>query len=353
MGQVYAIFRNTLLETVRQPVYGLVLAVMCTLITATPSFAAQIYTFRAGSGYAKSAERMVADLGIATVLLAGLILAVFATAGVISREIEEKTALTVLSKRISRGAFILGKYLGVSAAISLAAMAGTMTVLFVVRMKAPIDVTETVDWRILSTILGSLALALAVATFRNYYRGRAWIGSFNLTFITLLAVGFLAFSLFDQNYVPIFLEPPVEQQVGHYGQTIIRESFDWEVGRAAFLTLMAVLVISGVAVAASTRLRTGGNFLVSAIVFLGGLTSEYVASDRLAAPLLDEPWPTIPLRLWYLLMPNLQHHWMSDALTREVSIPWTYVGEVTLYSVLYIGAMLFVAAFLFERREVT
>jgi hypothetical protein len=353
MGQVYAIFRNTLLETVRQPVYGLVLAVTCTLITATPSFAAQIYTFRAGSGYERSAERMVADLGIATVLLAGLILAVFATSGVVNREIEEKTALTVLSKRISRGAFILGKYLGVSAAISLAALAGTMTVLFVVRMKAPVTVAEHIDWRILSTILGAAGVALGAATFRNYTRGRAWIGSFNLTFIALLALGFLVFSFFDQHYVPVFMELPEQQHLDIYGNVIARETFDWEVGRAAFLTLMAVLVISGVAVAASTRLRTGGNFLVSALVFAGGLTSEYVTGPWLGRPLLEDPWPGIPARIWHALLPNLQHHWMSDALTREVHIPWSYVGQATLYSILYIGAMLFVAAFLFERREVT
>ncbi len=96
MRQIYAIFLNTLTETVRQPVYALILAVSCGMIALTPVTAAQIYSFRVTSGLDLVAERMIADLGLATVLLAGLLLGIFTSTSVISREIENRTAGTVL-----------------------------------------------------------------------------------------------------------------------------------------------------------------------------------------------------------------------------------------------------------------
>jgi len=64
VGQFYAIARNTLSETVRQPAYALVVVLMCAMIAILPALSAQIYTFGAGSGLERSAERMLADLGL-------------------------------------------------------------------------------------------------------------------------------------------------------------------------------------------------------------------------------------------------------------------------------------------------
>ncbi len=343
MGMLAAVARNTLAETARQPIYALILVLMCLLIAISPAFAAHIYTFGAGSGLQRPAERLVADLGLATILLAGLLLAVFATTGVIHREIEERTAVTVLVKRVSRAAFVLGKYLGVAAALAMATLTGAAAVLLTVRMGAAVAVGDPMDYGVMAGLLLAVLGALAFATFRNYYRGRAWIGSFALAYMALMALAFFVFLLIDRDYGLIFL-PPAKIDAG---ETRLR-SYDWDVLLAALLVCEAVLVLASIATAASTRLAAGANFVVCAAAFLGGLTSDFVRTQAEAAGGMFSALG----RGWQALMPNLQIYWMSDALTREQPIPWSYLRTATSYSLLYIMAMLLVGAALFQRREI-
>ena len=62
---------------------------------------------------------MLIDIGMATVFVAGGLLAAFVATGVLTREIENKTALTVISKPVGRPLFVLGKFLGVAGALIL------------------------------------------------------------------------------------------------------------------------------------------------------------------------------------------------------------------------------------------
>lgn len=67
-----------------------------------------------------SLDRIVTDfgLGVMSLLLTGL--ALFMSVGMLSREIERKTVFLVMSRPISRGHFVLGRYLG---------MLGTLTMI--------------------------------------------------------------------------------------------------------------------------------------------------------------------------------------------------------------------------------
>jgi ABC-type transport system involved in multi-copper enzyme maturation permease subunit len=351
LGQLFAIIRNTVLETIRQPVYALVTVLTCGVIALSPAFAAHIYTFGAGSGMEHSAERMVADLGLSTVLMAGLLLAVFSTASVISQEIENKTALTVLSKSIHRSTFIFGKYLGVSVAIGLSALTATMTLLLTIRMGVAVAVSDPIDMWVLAGMLLVFILAGIVATFRNYFKGKPWIGSFIVFYIIFMFVLFAGFSLIDKEHNLLFLATTDGENIMSPSRIV---SYDWEVARAALLTLEAVFIMAGVAVAASTRFSTGGNFSVCIIAFLGGLTSEFVRAKVATLVAQEKLWSSaLPLaKTWQALVPDLQTFWMSDALTREMPIPFDYMLQATAYAGCYILAMLFVAAFMFEKREV-
>ncbi len=344
-GQFYAIFRNTLTETVRQPVYALVLVLSCGLIALSPVFAAHIYTFQAGSGMQRAPERMIADLGLATVLLAGLVLSVFSTASVISREIENRTAITVLSKRVSRMVFVFGKYFGVAVAIGLVAATGAATILLTIRMGAPVAVSDPIDWRVLTGMVAAVLTAVLVATLRNYYRGRPWLGAFTMTFITAVMVLFLVFSVFDKDFN--FIYGPT---AGLSAEAI--DSFwayDTDVARAAVLTVEAVLVLAGVSLAASTRLGTIGNAAVSGLVFLAGLTNEYFFNWLKSAGDV----PHLLGNLGHTAVPNLEKFWMSEALSREIEIHNDYILWTSGYAACYSLALLFFASFLFARREVS
>ena len=172
MRQIYAIVLNTLTETVRQPVYALILAISCGVIALTPVTAAQIYSFRVTSGLDRVAERMIADLGLATVLLAGLLLGIFTSTSVISREIENHTAGTVLSKTVSRSSFVIGKYLGVAISILLATSTCSVIILLTIRAGSSVTAYELIDWGAAAAMAAAALVAVLVATLRNYYGRR-------------------------------------------------------------------------------------------------------------------------------------------------------------------------------------
>jgi len=64
-------------------------------------------------------ERILQSIGLAAIRLFGAAIAIFVGIDLIHREVERRTIYTILSKPISRAEFLLGKYLGLVAAIWL------------------------------------------------------------------------------------------------------------------------------------------------------------------------------------------------------------------------------------------
>lgn len=331
MRQTYAILRNTFFETVRQPVYGLVLILTVLAILAIPLTSSHVYTLSVGTSLQHAPQRMVAELGLSTILLSGLVMAVFAASGVINREIEEKTALTVLTKRVSRFSFILGKFFGIAGALTLAILSYLMLLLLTVRFGSNTAAYQPIDYAAISATLGSILLALVIASWRNYFAGKSWIGTFSFALFSCLLLSFCVFFFFDTEFNFAITKE-------HFG------SYDWQSGLAGLLTLEAILLLCAVAVAAGTRLGVAGNFCVSALCFAGGLTGEYFFTHYGQYPVV---------RALYSLMPNLQSFWLSEALKREVDIPLSYCLHASGYALIYMAAALLIAAFLFDRREIT
>jgi len=104
------IARSTTMEATRQPLFILLmtLAIVLMLILAFLPY----LTF--GEDI-----KMFKDGGLATVLISGILLAVWTASTSISQEIEGRTAMTLLSKPINRRQFIVGKYLGILQAVLL------------------------------------------------------------------------------------------------------------------------------------------------------------------------------------------------------------------------------------------
>src|SRR5437588_2145451 len=55
---------------------------------------------------------MIIVLGLSAMLLCGVFIAIFVGVGLVYKEIERRTIYAIFSKPISRGEFLLGKYLG-------------------------------------------------------------------------------------------------------------------------------------------------------------------------------------------------------------------------------------------------
>ncbi|HEV7676667.1 MAG TPA: ABC transporter permease subunit [Candidatus Angelobacter sp.] len=103
ISRLTAITLNTFREAVRDRVlYNLILFVLL-LVASAPLFG-QISI---------GMERLIlVNVGLSSISLFGVIIAIFIGIGLVSKEMEKKTLYTILSRPVRRWEFILGKYLG-------------------------------------------------------------------------------------------------------------------------------------------------------------------------------------------------------------------------------------------------
>ena len=120
------IARATTKETIRQPVF-ILLAVIGCLLTVVNAYV-PFYTFGEDT-------KMLLDCGYATMLTCGLLLGVWTSSTSIADEIEGRTAMTLLSKPITRRQFIFGKYVGILNAVYLLLIPIAATLFAMVYMK--------------------------------------------------------------------------------------------------------------------------------------------------------------------------------------------------------------------------
>ncbi len=84
--------------------------------------------FLAGISYVER-DRILQDIGLASIRFFAIAIAIFVGVGLIHKEVDRRTVYTILSKPLSRGEFLIGKYVGLvvtlwlQAAIMIAAFA--------------------------------------------------------------------------------------------------------------------------------------------------------------------------------------------------------------------------------------
>lgn len=362
--QAFTISKNTFIEAVRQPVFS-VLLLIGTLGLILNLFLSA-YSMEPGSGD----NKVLIDLGLSTVLLVGLLLAAFAATGVIADEIEAKTVLTVVSKPVPRPLFVLAKFLGVAGAIGVAHLTLSCVFTLTIRHGVLQNAQDQLDGPVLLLGLGGAAIALLLSAAGNYLYRR----SFTSTFVTLLCVSQVVAVLGILVLTPQWgLQSPTTELLendGRLGQVLI----------GLFLLFEAVVVLTALCVAISTRLGQVPTLLISLGVFFAGLVAGAVSGwvdQRLSLPpgvgvyeSLLAVWtadisgglkPVYTLaKLIYLALPNLQFFWPADAISQGNSMIRDLAGQftlapilsVTFYAVLYTSALLSAAVVLFQRREV-
>jgi len=152
MIRIISISLNTFRETLREKLlYNL-------LIFALLMIGSSILLSRLTLG---DANRLILDLGLASINLFGVIIAIFVGIGLVSKEIDKKTIYTIVSKPVPRYEFLLGKYLGLCSTLfvnTVIMVAGLLVVLRV--MDVPI---ELVLFKSLLLIFMELLVITAVA----------------------------------------------------------------------------------------------------------------------------------------------------------------------------------------------
>lgn len=84
--------------------------------------------------------KIIKDMGLAAMMVLGTMIAIFVGVGLVFKEIERKTIYAILAKPVSRGQFILGKFLGLclTIAVEIALMTGLLFLILALYAE-PID----------------------------------------------------------------------------------------------------------------------------------------------------------------------------------------------------------------------
>ena len=323
-AKLAAVAANTFVETVRQPIYGVLLWVAAFWIGfASPTLAT--FTLVAGSD-----KKVMYDVSLATLMLYGLLVSVFSAAGVITREIESHTVLTVVSKPVSRPVFLVGKYLGVTAAVLIGCYFLSLILFMTARHGTMETAADHFDMPVLVFGIGAIVISLVAATFGNFTYG--WHFSTTLT-AWVVPLGTIALGL----VLIISPEWKLQSPTTDFG--------NMQLVYGAAITFCGVLILAAFAVALATRFSQVMTLTLCAGVFLLGLLSDYLVGRWEAeGPLFQ---------ILHIAIPNFQFFWLGDALTQGLSIPGRQVALAASYAVVYAMAVLSFGVALFQTREVS
>jgi ABC-2 type transport system permease protein len=256
--QILTIARNTFVESIRQPIV-FVLVALCGVLILFSTWSTGFAMGYTDSSEVSGDDKLLLDVGLATVLVCGMLLAAFIATAVISREIENKTVLTVVSKPVTRPALIVGKYLGVAGAIVLALVPMLLFLLMAIRHGVLSTASDDPDQPVILFSALAIGGSLLVAVWCNYFYG----SYFSQTFLTVLApamgAAYIAVLLIGKKW---HLQPPLHD-------------FKPQISAACVCLVAAVLVLTAIATAVSTRLGQVMTVVVCAGIFLFGLLSNY------------------------------------------------------------------------------
>lgn len=141
MSKVLAIAFNTFKEAVRNRILYILLVFALLLM----AFSGIIRDLTIAAG-----DKIIKDLGIFSINVFGLLIALFVGIGLVYNELDKKTIYTIVSKPIDRWQFILGKYFGLLMTIYVNIIVMTFFFLFVLFMQNYMidDVVTAKLWKV-------------------------------------------------------------------------------------------------------------------------------------------------------------------------------------------------------------
>jgi len=314
VSALYQISKNTFRESLREPIFLILLLSTLSLIGFFPTFA--LFVFR-------EQVKLVVDSAMATALLFGWITAVLCASHAIAREINTGTALLLLAKPVKRPVFILAKILGILGALTVFWFLTAVATLMSVRVAKD---QFRIEYYSFACFFLALALSCGYGGLRNYLKRVPFPMEAILGMVVILPL-----TAFATYWIP----------AGEKGALL---PYSWEIVPALILIWYAILAMGTLATALSTRLDWVANLVVCSVVFVVGLMSDYLIGRHADGnPVLT---------FLYAIIPNWQLFWMADALAAKKVIPWEYVLLGGVYISLFVGAFLLLAVAMFHNREV-
>ena len=324
LRQLAALAKTTAAEGLRQPAALLVALSFYYATVLTPFFQA----FQFGEP-----GRMVRDGGLAFMLLAGIALSVCTAAATVRREIAGGAAAAALTRPLSRGRFLCGKFCGVAGVLLLFSLFALAVILMAERVSERFRVEAAfmgyvMDARLAIGLLGMPPAALAFAGVRHFRRR----GHFCTTAFAGMLAGLALLLAYCGGFNP----------AGHW-QGRFAPHLNLPVAGAALLILLALWLLAALAVALATRLE---------MMPVLALCAATVALGLVADPVLGIHPPFSPLGLLTALAPNLQHFWLNDALAGGGAIPVAYLWSAFRYTACWVLLALLAGAGALQTREI-
>lgn len=257
--QLLTIARNTFIEALRQPI-TFFLIVIAGLMEVLSTWGAGFSMGRSTTAEVSADNKMLLEIGLASIFGIGMLLAAFIATAVISREIENKTALTVVSKPVPRWVVVIGKYLGISGVMILAIVTMLLFLMLSIRHGVMSTASDHIDGPVLTFALSGFALSLLLAVWCNFFYGWSFSQTAIVALLPATALAYLLVLGIDNEWAWQPLTTDLKPQIM----------------LACFAVLLAVLVLTAVATAASTRLGQVMTILICAGVFMFGLLVDHL-----------------------------------------------------------------------------
>ncbi len=307
MHRIYAIALNTFREAVRDRVlYGLL------------GFASAVLLFSLALAELSlnQQQRVIRDIGIASISLFSVLVAIFLGSSLLYKEIERKTLYIILPKPVARYEFLLGKYFGISLTGMVFVFIMGAVQFWVMAIQAGVAL-----WIAISLPAGLLA-TLVLAMWRAHDR-TAMLIPWSLLALTLGALTF------------------------HHAAPSA-----WPILTMLILIMAEIMVLAAVAMvfsSFSTPFLTG--VLSLGVWVMGRSAHEMVAmKSKVLAP-------SLRTALHYVaeVIPNFSLYVPGyRTLTTTVDHgagPGMYLASTLGYTVLYAALLLVLAALIFRRRD--
>jgi ABC-type transport system involved in multi-copper enzyme maturation permease subunit len=143
---------------------------------------------------ASTEDKIFLDFGLAAMNVLGLIVAVFVGTGLVSKEIEKRTVLSLIAKPISRAEFIIAKHLGLSSVLAL--LIAVMTVIYLALLQF-----QGITYSLISILLAAVFLFLQLSLITAFALA---LGVFTSSVLaTLLTFAIYLMGNFSQDLVNI------------------------------------------------------------------------------------------------------------------------------------------------------
>jgi ABC-type transport system involved in multi-copper enzyme maturation permease subunit len=307
VARIYAIALNTYREAVRDRVLFGVLAIAAGVLALTLAL---------GELSLDQQTRVVTDLGLASISLFSVVVAIFLGSSLLYKEIERKTLYVILPKPIARFEFLLGKYFGIVAtcAVFIAIMGALQLLVTAIQAGASTTLVIAVP----AVLIAGLALGFLFSNDRTLV----------VPIWSLMALGASAWICSTAD-VELFR---------------LLSSLVLSLGEVLILTAVALLFSSF-----STPFLTGA--FTFGVWLVGRAAHDMVAMEtRVLSPAMKTllRWLAEVLPNFNLFVPGRN---TLVTTTTEFGKPLTYVATSMGYAILYAGATLIVAALIFRRRD--